>query len=149
LPWLEALTQKEWKLITIMGTEKKYKSMESIIKSSENMKYLIKVNTGRVREIVKGNTIREMSRKSDIFAVHHSQILQSEFVSMEDNTSVTIFDILELDKFFLKNPILGKKFYQNLCKNIFYFYFYFFVFYFYFYFLIFIFLFSFYLIYFF
>ena len=98
--------------------------MEQIITATPNMKYFIKINKGRVRELVDRNTIREM--KTDIFAVHHSEMFQSEFVSMEENTSITFFDISEMDKFFLKNPILGKKFYQNLCKIIFFFIFFFF-----------------------
>jgi hypothetical protein len=123
-------------MLETYGQEREFQSKEVVTKALPNMNYFIEIKQGKVREMIEGNTIREF-KKDEIFAVHYSQMLSSSFVAVEDNTILNFFDIISLHNFFLKNPIIGKKFYQNNCIYFifdfifFIFYFIFFIFYFY------------------
>ena len=96
------------------GQQSVFQSKEIITKALPNMNYFIEIKKGKIREMFEDNTLREF-KQDEIFAVHYSHMLSSSFVAAEDNTVVYFFECGALDNFFLKNPLIGKKFYQNNC----------------------------------
>ena len=114
--WLEGLNEREWKLLEVLSEVLNFGKNAVVGKSSDEKQYWYKVQSGKVVVKVGKRTIREIKRS--MFQTCLSTLAKSEstlFLSSENNTSVMRFEVKRLAEFFLREPMIGRKFYQNVC----------------------------------